>query len=269
METVTLGPRGTYSHRAARAIAETVSFRPSVTAIVEAVDAGAADRGVVPIENSIEGGVSETLDALAATDVAVVDELVTPIRHALLARSAEFDSVASHPQALAQCRDYLDREYPDCTREPVASTAAGVERAREDPSVAAIAHPRSADGSLSVVERDVQDRSSNETRFFVIGPPDERSTDGERTTLVIDPRDNYPGLLLSILEPFADREINLTRIESRPSGRHLGDYHFHLDLDAPLADPRTTEALEAIESQLAEGWVRRLGSYDVIRLDDE
>ena len=268
METVTLGPPGTYSHRAARAIAETVSFRPSVTAIVEAVDAGTADRGVVPIENSIEGGVSETLDALAATDVAVVAELVTPIRHALLARSDEFERVASHPQALAQCRDVLDRGYPGLSREPVASTAAGVERARDDPSVAAIAHPRSAGNGLSIVERDVQDRPSNETRFFVIGPPARRSADGARTTLVIDPRDNYPGLLLSILEPFADREINLTRIESRPSGRHLGDYRFHLDLDAALSDPRTVGALEAIDTRIDEGWVRRLGSYDVTRLDE-
>ncbi len=267
MTVVTLGPAGTYSHRAALAIDDDVSFRPSVTAVVEAVERGAAERGVVPIENSIEGSVTETSDALADAPVAVVRELVAPIRHALLAQGPSFDVVASHPQALAQCRDFLDRSYPSPAREAVTSTAAAVERARNDDSVAAIAHPAAASGDLQCIGRDIQDRSSNRTRFFVLATGDERAESGTKSTIVIAPGANHPGLLHSLLEPFADRTINLTRIESRPTGRRLGEYVFHLDFEAGLDEPRTREALAAIEEAMDGGHIRRLGSYDVTHVD--
>ncbi|QLG63793.1 prephenate dehydratase [Halorarum salinum] len=267
MQAVTLGPAGTYSHRAARAVADGVSFRESVTAIVEAVADGEAERGVVPIENSIEGSVSESLDALAESDVAVVREVVTPIRHGLLAQSEEFSVVASHSQALAQCRDYLEREYPDVDQEAVASTARGVERAREDPSVAGIGHPATAEPegegrTLRVLAEDIQDQSSNATRFLVVAPESERSDGGGKTSVVVYPGTNYPGLLLELLEAFADRDINLTRIESRPSGNRLGDYLFHVDFEAGLYEPRTEAALADVEELAANGWVKVLGSYD-------
>jgi prephenate dehydratase len=151
MKALTLGPEGTYSHRAARAVADEIEFTESVTGIVEGVAGGEYDRGVVPIENSIEGSVTESLDALAERDVAVVREIVTPIRHALLAQSGEFEVVASHAQALAQCREFLERESPGPDLEAVASTARGVERAREDPAVAAIGHPDNAGDALQVL----------------------------------------------------------------------------------------------------------------------
>ena len=263
MTAVTLGPEGTYSHRAARAIADEVAFRPSVTAIVDAVASGDFDRGVVPVENSIEGSVTESLDAVADHEVAVVREIVTPIRHALLAQSPEFELVASHSQALAQCRRFLEAEYPEATLEAVASTAKGVERARADPAVAAIGHPANADGDIEVLATDVQDQTSNATRFFAIAPESDRSTAGGKTSLVIYPRTNHPGLLLALLEPFAERDINLTRVESRPSGKRLGDYVFHLDLEGGLYEARTQEAVAAVEQVVDDGWVRRLGSYDV------
>ncbi|WP_231186280.1 prephenate dehydratase [Haladaptatus sp. DYF46] len=261
MQAVTLGPAGTYSHRAASAVADEVEFRESVTGIVEAVADGDFPRGVVPIENSIEGSVTATLDALAGNDVAVVSELVTPIRHALMAQSAEFDTVASHAQALAQCRSYLETEYPDAKREAVTSTARGVEHARTDSSVAAIAHPDNAE-ELEILAEDIQERTSNATRFFVVAPADERSRAGGKSSLVVYPGANYPGLLLSLLEPFADRAINLTRVESRPSGERLGDYVFHLDFEAGLYEERAEEALEEVEALAENGWVNRLGSYD-------
>ncbi|PSQ60275.1 prephenate dehydratase [Halobacteriales archaeon SW_7_71_33] len=268
MRTLTLGPSGTYSHRAARAVADgEIAFRESVTAVVEAVAAGETERGVVPVENSIEGSVTESLDALASTEVAVLREVVTPIRHALLARDEEFDRVASHSQALAQCRAYLEREHPDAEREAVASTARGVERARGDTGVAAIAHPdaaTAADGpTLRVLAEDVQERTSNATRFFLLGPADERTEAGGKTSIVVYPNDNYPGLLLELLEPFAERDINLTRVESRPSGERLGDYVFHVDVAAGGYEGRLRDALDAVAALAADGWVRRLGSYDV------
>ncbi|GGN11927.1 prephenate dehydratase [Halarchaeum nitratireducens] len=265
MHTVTLGPAGTYSHRAAGAVAtdDEIEFRESIRDIVNAVADGDAARGVVPIENSIEGSVTETLDALAERDVAVVREVITPIKHGLLAQSETFDTVASHPQALAQCREYLDEHYPDATIEAVASTARGVELAAEDPSVAGIGHPDNATGDLRVIAADIQDRRSNATRFFVLAPPEERTDAGGKSSFVVYPGANYPGLLLELLEPFAERGVNLTRVESRPSGEHLGDYLFHLDVDGGLFEERTQAALEEVEEIAENGWVRRLGSYDV------
>ncbi|WP_128477026.1 prephenate dehydratase [Halorussus pelagicus] len=264
MQAVTLGPEGTYSHRAASAVADEVEFRESVTAIVETVADGEYDRGVVPIENSIEGSVTETLDALTDREVAAVREIVTPIRHALLAQREDFSVVASHSQALAQCRSYLEAEYPDADLEAVASTARGVEYARENPDVAAIGHPDNAGGDddLRVVAEGIQDRNSNATRFFVIAPASERSEAGGKSSLVVYPNANYPGLLLELLEPFAERDINLTRVESRPSGERLGDYVFHVDFEAGLYEERAEEAIGDIEDLAENGWVRRLGSYD-------
>ncbi|QLH81025.1 prephenate dehydratase [Halosimplex pelagicum] len=263
MEALTLGPAGTYSHRAAKAVADEVVFTDSKTAIVEAVASGEYERGVVPVENSTEGPVTESLDAFAEFDVAAVRELITPIRHALIAQGPEFDVVASHPQALAQCREYLDENYPSATLESMTSTAAGVERAREDSAVAAIGHPQNAEGAdLQVVAEDVQDQSSNATRFLVVAPASERSEAGSKTSFIVYPNVDYPGLLLELLEPFADRDINLTRVESRPSGERLGDYVFHIDVEAGLYEERTQDALAEIEAIAEEGWVRRLGSYD-------
>jgi prephenate dehydratase len=262
METLTLGPAGTYSHRAATAVSDDVAFTESVTSIVESVADGEYDRGVVPVENSIEGSVTESLDAFTEYDIAVVRELITPIRHALLAQDEAFDLIVSHAQALAQCRGYLDENYPDAAIEAVASTARGVERAREDASVAGIGHPDTAGDTLTVVAEDIQDQASNATRFVVVAPAAERSEAGGKTSLIVYPNVDYPGLLLELLEPFADRDINMTRVESRPSGERLGDYVFHIDIAAGLYEERTQAALADIEAIAEKGWVRRLGSYD-------
>ena len=264
MQALTLGPAGTYSHRAAGAVADDgeIAFTESVTAIVESVANGGHARGVVPVENSIEGSVTESLDAFAEYEVAVVREIITPIRHALLAQGEAFGTVASHAQALAQCRGYLEEHYPDVALEAVASTARGVQRAREDAGVAAIGHPANAEDTLRVLAEDIQDRTSNATRFLVVAPVEERTEAGSKTSFIVYPDVDYPGLLLEMLEPFAERDINLTRVESRPSGERLGDYVFHIDIAAGLYEERTREAVEAIEAIAEDGWVRRLGSYD-------
>jgi prephenate dehydratase len=262
MRALTLGPEGTYSHRATMAVADEIEFVESVTGIIDGVADGGYERGTVPIENSIEGSVTESLDALAESDVAIVEEIVTPIRHALMAQSDAFDTVASHAQALAQCRSYLDTEHPAATPQAVASTARGVQRAREDPAVGAIGHPETAGGELRVLAEDIQDRTSNATRFFVLAPASERQTAGSKATVIVYPNTNYPGLLLELLEPFATRDINLSRVESRPSGDRLGDYIFHIDCAAGMYEDRATEAIAELEALSVEGWVQVLGSYD-------
>ncbi|MFQ3320501.1 MAG: prephenate dehydratase [Natronomonas sp.] len=262
MKALTLGPEGTYSHRATKAVADEIDFVESVTGIVEGVASGEYERGVIPIENSIEGSVTESLDALADRNVSVVREIVTPIQHALLAQTSEFEVVTSHPQALAQCREFLSREYPSVKTEAVASTARGVERAREDSTVAAIGHPATAGDDLQVLARDIQDSDSNATRFVVLAPETERSDAGGKSSVVVYPNTNYPGLLLEMLEPFAERDVNLSRVESRPSGERLGDYVFHFDFAAGLYEERAQEAIDDLRDIASTGWVRVLGSYD-------
>jgi prephenate dehydratase len=130
--------------------------------------------------------------------------------------------------------------------------------------VAAIGHPANAEEgtTLTVLAEDIQDRTSNATRFLVVAPVGERTQAGSKSSFIVYPNLDYPGLLLEMLEPFAQRDINLTRVESRPSGERLGDYVFHIDVAAGLYEERTRDALGDIEAIAENGWVRRLGSYD-------
>jgi prephenate dehydratase len=146
--------------------------------------------------------------------------------------------------------------------EAVASTARGVQRALEDPNIAAIGHPQNAGENLEVLATDIQDQTSNATRFFVIADVVETGDAGGKTSIIVYPNVNYPGLLLELLEAFANRDINLSRIESRPSGERLGDYLFHIDFEAGLYEDRTQDALADVEELASEGWVRTLGSYN-------
>ncbi len=234
-----------------------------MTAIVEAVANGEAERGVVPVENSIEGSVTESLDAFAEYDVAVVEEVITPIRHALLAQDDSFSLVASHAQALAQCRGWLDEHYPGVTVEAVASTARGVERARGDAASPLSATPRTRPTAPNESARRGHSGPVLERHPLRRRRLEDRAQRGRRQDHCrVYPNANYPGLLLELLEAFAERDINLSRIESRPSGNRLGDYVFHIDISAGLYEQRTQEALADIEDIAEKGWVRRLGSYD-------
>jgi prephenate dehydratase len=264
MRLITLGPAGTYCHRVALSMSETVSFHNSVTAIVKDVSEGKFDRGIIPIENSIEGSVTESLSSIVAYDIAILQEVVIPIKHALLAQSKTFDTITSHPQAIAQCRSFISSNYPGLHLEPTTSTASGISQAIESPSVAAIGHPESSNGKLKIIAKNIQDQSSNSTRFFVIAPPTRRQQKGTKTSVIIYPHSDYSGLLLEILQTFSDKNLNLTRIESRPSGNKLGDYLFHIDFEAAYDDPAVKHVISQLEGIIdSDGWIRFLGSYDV------
>lgn len=250
----TLGPAGTYSHRAASRLDEDIRFYDGVPEIADAVERGDVDRGVVPVENSIEGSVNATLDVLVEYDLYVVGEVVVDVEHAILAQDEGFEVVASHPQALAQCRGYLREKYPDAELRSVSSTAAGVEEAREDDDVAAIAHPSLADETVGALDESVQDADGNSTRFVVLAR--EPTDGGDKASIVVYPGADRPGLLYDILGVFKERGVNLTRIESRPSKRELGDYVFHIDFEGG----ETEEILGALDEHT--DWVEFLGSYD-------
>lgn len=233
-----LGPPGTFTEEAAlryaeRESAELIPFS-SMPALVSAVETGLADRAILPIENSLEGTVSTTVDLLIhETDLKICAEMILPVRHFLLAhpgtRLEEIRVVLSHPQALAQCRRFLERCLPQAEQVAALSTAAAVAEVMrsEDRSRAAIGTLRAAElyGAV-VLARDIQDQKSNATRFVVLAHQDAEPTGVDRTSLCFTVKRNVPGALVEVLNELAVANIQMTKVESRPMKSVLGEYVF-------------------------------------------
>ena len=270
MSTGYLGPAGTFSHQALLSLQLSDALVPlaSTPAALAAVRAGEVDQALVPFENSVEGSVPPTLDGLAdlaAAPLVVRAEVLLPVHFALLAPPgtalAEVRSVATHPHAAAQCRAWLAATLPDAEVVLVSSTsagAAGVAAGSYDAAVSSVA--AAAVHGLDVLADDVADADGGVTRFVLVGPPGPLPAPSghDRTTLVLFERSDAPGTLAELLHEFAVRGINLSRLESRPTGAGLGSYCFHLDADGHVADARLGDALSALHR--AAG-VRFLGSY--------
>jgi prephenate dehydratase len=271
-----LGPAGTFTEDALRAAAGDAEIEaiasPTVYDAIVAVDEGSAHRALVPFENAIEGAVRSTLDTLAfdATSVTIVGEHDHPISHSLIARSeldpARIETVLSHPQATAQCAHFIRRELPGAEVRSVASTAEAVRMVSEsDRPWAALGAASAARIYGCVVLRDgVEDSPDNVTRFVWLAPAgtDVAGDGAWRTTLVFSELgEDHPGALVDALTEFSRREVNLTRIESRPLRRGLGRYMFFIDLEGPAGDPVVAEAIDGLRSKAET--VRILGSYPV------
>jgi prephenate dehydratase len=267
-----LGPSGTFTEEALRASAppgaEPVAY-PTVYDTVMAVHDRQADRAIVPIENSLEGGVAATLDALAteASDVRIVSELIHPIHHCLIARPGidveSVTRVVSHPQAMAQCAALLRGPLAAAERVSSVSTAEAARAVAESREPWAAIASRLA-GELygcTVLAENVEDSGDNETRFVWLAPAGDGPGDGgDKTSIVFwGFNDESPGALVNVLRELSDREINLTRIESRPRRVGLGHYMFFADLEGGAGEPRVAEALAALEARVEE--LRVLGSY--------
>jgi prephenate dehydratase len=266
-----LGPEGTFSEAALAAFdassATNAAPYPTIQAALDAVRAGEADRAIVPIENSVEGGVTATLDDLATgADLAIVAELLLPVTFALLAREgaplAGVKSVGGHPQAQAQCRKWLAAHLPDAEWRAASSNAEAARQVAEGQIDAALAGAFAADRyGLAVVAADVSDVHNAVTRFVVVGRPGPlpRRTGADRTSLVAFLREDHAGALMELLTEFAVRGVNLTRIESRPTGDRLGQYCFSIDCEGHIDDARVGEALMGLRRVCAG--VKFLGSY--------
>jgi prephenate dehydratase len=268
-----LGPEGTFTETALLQVpgaqeAERVPVA-SVDAALDAVRDGSADFAMVPIENSVEGGVTATIDALAAgKPLVVVREALVPVTLHLVGRPgvslAEVTRVTSHVQGLAQCRLWLHEHLPNATLIPALSTAGAAAGLLEDGVLydAALCAPIAASRyGLPVLAQDVGDNASAVTRFVLVsqpGPPP-APTGSDKTTLAAYLATNNPGALLEILEQFAVRGINLTRLESRPTGDELGRYYMSIDAEGHVTDARLAEALRGLHRVCAA--VRFLGSY--------
>jgi chorismate mutase/prephenate dehydratase len=259
-----LGPPGTFTHAAAKlALPDRELVAASTIAgVFDGVSAGAAELGVVPVENSTEGSVGSTLDALIESPLRIERELVLEVEHCLLARHGErerFARVGSHPQALGQCRRWLARELPHAELWPMASTAAAAQEAASDDRTAAIASRLAAElFGLSIVAESIEDQSPNVTRFLVIGGGDPAPTGSDRTSVAFS-LPHVRGALRGALEIFDRAGLNLTRIESRPLPDRLWEYRFFVDFEGHARDPAAAAALDELARSLRS--FRLLGSY--------
>ena len=241
----------------------------SIDQAIRAVSEGEIAQCVVPIENSVEGSVNITLDTLAhEVELLISREIVMPVRHNLLAREVGRDIrlILSHPQALAQCRRTLSRLYPAAEVRSVDSTAEAARRVAEGEQGMAAIGSRGAASlyALQLVAADIQDTSSNCTRFVTlqVQPAVPQRLGRWKTSIVCQIDGSRPGSLYQILAEFAEREVNLTKIESRPARTGLGAYLFFLDMEGSRSEESVLSALQAVERRSL--WFKNLGSYLVM-----
>lgn len=263
-----LGPEGTFTHQAVlQRFGSSARGVPcgSISAVFDEVLRGQADYGVVPVENSNEGVVSHTLDSFVDVELVISGEILVAVSHSLLARHGlgerEIERVFSHPQALGQCRKWLEANLPHAIQVEATSTADAARHAHSIPAAAAIASDIAARTyDLSVLRSEIQDSHDNHTRFLVVSPPgaDQPPTGDDKTSISLMLGDDS-GSLYKVLEPLSRAGINITNIESRPTKRKAWQYIFFLDLDGHVAQPELAEAIDEARGVCDE--FRVLGSY--------
>jgi len=260
-----LGPVGTFSELAAqRFFGQSISGLPcaSLDEVFKSVEKGAAQFGIVPVENSSEGAVSRTLDLLLDSPLHISGEVVLSIHHHLLTKSGSVDgitTVCAHAQALAQCQQWLCVHAPQLQRQAVSSNAEAARMAAADPSIAAIAGDSAQVAyGFQAVASQIQDDPHNRTRFVVVGNYQCQPTGNDQTALVLSVA-NKPGAVYSLLAPLAKHGVSMTRFESRPARKGTWEYHFYIDVAGHAEDANVAKAL--IELQDTAAFYKKLGSY--------
>lgn len=263
-----LGPPGTFTEEAALLYDKSAQLIPFSTphAVVAAVETAMAEEGVIAIENSLEGSVPESLDLLIHESTLLIrQEVVLPIEHCLLVKPGTsvqvIKTIFSHPQALAQCRRFLERCFPQARAVAALSTAAAVEQMLScaEPAAAIGTQRAAALYGAQVTAKGIQDRSPNLTRFVVLGFSDHAPTGWDKTSLCFSFAEDRPGLLYGVLKEFSVCHINLTKVESRPTKESLGEYIFLVDFEGHRSDPVIAEVLERVKQQAS--LFKVLGSY--------
>jgi len=263
-----LGPVGTYTEEAALLYDPEADLQPfpTIGAVGLAVSSAITQEGVVPIENSLEGSVTNTLDLLISeSDLSIRQEVVLPIDHYLMAspgtQATDIQVIYSHPQALAQCREFLERCFPDAQQMASLSTVAAVsDMSASSLPAAAIAPRRAAElHDVEIIGRSIQDNPNNVTRFVVLANEDHPPTGRDKTSICFTFDEDAPGLLYQALGEFAQRSINLVKVESRPTKESLGRYIFLIDCHGHREDPLVKEALERLAEPVS--MLKVLGSY--------
>lgn len=266
-----LGPEATNTHIAARrAFGRSPRFVSYLTIsdIFLAVEKLWAHYGVVPIENSTGGVIHATLDELMNSNLSICAELYVPIRHNLLCRGPreKIRKISTHPQILMQCRIWLRENMPGVKTEEVASSAEGAKLAQKDPSVATIGSQMAAEiYELPLLEKGIEDQKDNVTRFLVIGHQSPRPSGHDRTSIMFSIKDEA-GALYHLLKPFADKKINMTKIESRPTRLRAWDYIFFVDIEGHVSQPEVAKVITDLGKHCTQ--LRVLGSYPIDRHPD-
>lgn len=267
------GEIGAYSESAVYAyFGVTVKLKPCMylSDVFKCVEKGEADFGVVPVENSLEGSVTQTYDLFLTHDLKVCGEAIIRIAHCLITHPGtklnDVKTVYSHPQALAQCRNFLEKL--NCRVIQAFDTAGSVKMIKEEglKDAAAIASERAAKFyGMNVLVKDIGDSPNNYTRFFVLSKSDAAYTGKDKTSIIFSIK-SYPGALYKVLEEFALRNINLTKIESRPTKKTPWEYNFYLDFEGHRTERHCQETLEAIKSKT--NFVKILGSYRAASIEN-
>jgi prephenate dehydratase len=268
-----LGPHGTFAEQALNTQADlaagtTVPFR-SITHVLAAAERGDVELGIVPIENSIDGSITVTLDTLAFdTALLIQREVDLPVALHLCAKPgttlADIRTVVSHPSPFGQCRLWLSQHLPDADTTAANSTAEAaqqVARAKRTGLASIGTELGARHAGLEVLAANIEDHPENQTRFVVVGQGVPAPTGHDKTSIVCFQRQDRPGSLLTILHEFAARSINLTKVESRPTKRNLGDYCFFIDFEGHVSDEVTADCLRNLAAGQAQ--VKFLGSYPV------
>ena len=266
-----LGPAGTFSEEAALGFfGSSITKLPcgSFDEVFRTTAAGAADFGVVPIENSSEGGVARALDLFLHTPLFIIGETSLFVRHNLMRRHDSLDgisAVVAHPQALAQCHGWLSTHLPHAERRPVSSNAEGARLASLDPTLAGIASERAAsEFGLHMVARAIQDDAHNRTRFLVVTHPQQhpapKSSGHDCTSLVVSVK-NQPGAVHDLLVPLKTHGVSMTRFESRPARSGQWEYYFYIDIEGHPDDERVGAALKELREACA--FFKVLGAYPI------
>jgi len=259
-----LGPEGTFTHQAViKKFGRKIEFLPKRTEyeVFAAVERGFADYGVVAAENSLEGVVARVMDLFLDSPLKVCSETYIPIRHCLLSRTPieAIKKVYSHPHALAQCRGWIMSNLPNAECHEVSSTAKGAQIAQSEEESAAIGSQVASElFDLPVVAEHISDKTENTTRFFVVGKKIAEPTGRDKTSLILFLSDRA-GALADALNPFKDKKINLTRIESRPTKRAAWEYMFYLDLVGHADDERVREVFAQLRREIL--MLKIIGSY--------
>jgi chorismate mutase / prephenate dehydratase len=260
-----LGPAGTYTEMAAfHHFGHSVEGIPCVTIdeVFRATEAGTAEFGVVPVENSTEGAINRTLDLLLQTSLLISGEVSIPVQHNLMTKSGSLDGITricSHYQTLAQCQGWLNLNFPNMERQPVASNAEAARMASEDPTVAAIAGKVAGERyGLHVIKAHIQDDPHNRTRFAVVGRLQTGPSGKDQTSLVLSVP-NKAGAVYNLLAPLARHGVSMTRFESRPARMGTWEYYFYVDIEGHAHDEKVAKALAELQENAA--FFKVLGSY--------
>ena len=260
-----LGPSGTFSEQAVyQQFGHAVESLPcvSIDEVFRSTEAGTADFGVVPVENSSEGAINRTLDLLLQTSLSISGEVAIAVHHSLMSKSGTMDGVTricAHSQALAQCQAWLNQHYPNIERHAVASNAEAARMASEDPGVAAIAgHIAGQKYELQTIAAHIQDDPHNRTRFAVIGRLNTTPSGRDQTSLVLAVP-NKAGALYDLLKPIATHGVSMTRFESRPARIGTWEYYFYVDVEGHAQEESVAKAL--VELKQSAAFFKVLGSY--------